>query len=99
MHVYVEYVPLNIPEDTSSNSLRLYLEYKHRQYVDFNTCIDRDDVDEGTVFKTYNEYQRAVERAAASGCGGGTKSKSGKSSKMSKKPEEGAKRHLRNGEA
>jgi len=36
------------------------------QYVDFNTCIDRTDVDEGKVFKTYNEYQQAVADEAAS---------------------------------
>ncbi len=35
------------------------------QYVDFNTCIDRDDVDEGMVFKTYNEFKRAVDIEAA----------------------------------
>lgn len=28
--------------------------------MDFNTCINRDDVDEGVVFKSYNEYKEAV---------------------------------------
>lgn len=34
------------------------------QYTDFLTCIDRKDVDEGHVFKTYSEYRRAVEDEA-----------------------------------
>ena len=34
-------------------------------YVDFNTCIGRTDVDEGKVFKTYTEYKRAVADEAA----------------------------------
>ncbi len=45
-------------------------------------CLDRDDVDEGRVFKTYNEFQRAVESAAAKG-GGTTIIKSAKSAKDS----------------
>lgn len=34
-------------------------------YVDFNTCLGRTDVDEGKVFKTYTEYKRAVADEAA----------------------------------
>lgn len=31
----------------------------------FDTCINRTDVDEGNVFKTYTEYERAVAEEAA----------------------------------
>ena len=44
--------------------------------MDFYTCINRKNVDEGYVFKTYDEYKRAVEKAA----GGG--SKSGKATRV-----------------
>merc|ERR1712176_1480843 len=61
-------------------------------YVDLMTCLDRDDVDDGHVYKTYNEFQRAVEAAASggvssedspkggwsSGTGSGAKAKSAK---------------------
>lgn len=81
------------------------------EYTDFNTCIDRTDVNEGSVFKTYGEFRRAVaaEVAAVGGSGsaGGSNggkntifhdSKAGKSSKSSKSGK-GGKRQLRQRDA
>ena len=47
--------------------LRKFLEdtWNFWQYVDFLTSIDRDDVDEGKVFKTYDEYKSALAAEAA----------------------------------
>ena len=45
-------------------SFPFHSERSYRVYVDFNECIDRDDVDNGYVFKTYKEFNRAVEKAA-----------------------------------
>ena len=40
--------------------------------MDFNTCINRGNVDEGRVFKTYDQFERAVEKAAAAAAAGGS---------------------------
>lgn len=53
------------------------------EYTDFLTCIDRTDVDEGVVFKTYDEYRRAVEEDSHTGKED-LFSKSSKSAKSSK---------------
>ncbi len=37
--------------------------YNIREYVDFNTCINRNDVNDGIVFKTYDQFLRAVAKA------------------------------------
>lgn len=48
------------------------------EFVDFLTCIDRLDVDDGMVFATYEAYNRAVKNAAKRNGG----AKSGKSENM-----------------
>ena len=59
----------NLQEHSDGAPLQLFSfpfhsERSCRVYVDFNECIDRDDVDSGYVFKTYKEFNRAVEKAA-----------------------------------
>lgn len=56
-------------EPNNGERLRKFLDdtWNFWDYVDFNTCINRNDVDEGMVFKTYDEYKRAVDKAAAGG--------------------------------
>jgi len=62
---YTKYgIPLT-PGTTKSERKFLDDTWNLWDYVDFDTCIDRADVDEGKVFKTYTEYKRAVADDAA----------------------------------